>query len=443
MPSRDRKIRPTRPTRPWKHLSWPAAVLLAGACGLGEGRLQKTSEDATASSSAPVTSSATPSGVQTVEVTATGRGGTREEAIRDAVVRAVEQVHGRAISVATVRSDLGSVRRESEGRMEVTQDGKRATQTAEGSEEVTATLGGTQLVESTGGLVTAIRITGEKQTASGAEVTITASVARFSPPGANKLSVVVAWPRASRSTRLEESAAELIRSQLTDALGRTGRLAMLDRSANEAVEEELALAGSSASPSAEALKQGQTRVADVVVQVDVSDLGVRRSARKMRTADKEIVSYSGRAAASFRVTHVATRQVLASGNAEATRSSEASLRDDVDSRAWRDEMIAEVMDDLAGQVVDALVPIRVVDRTGLDVTLNAGRERLPPGTYEVMVMGAAVIDPSTGEELGRKQRLCCMVTVSEGEGQISFGTLDRTPVLASGEMLQVRPRRGP
>jgi len=370
-------------------------------------------------------------GVGTVEVTTSGIGATRDEAIRDAVVRAVEQVHGRAISVSTVSRELGTVTRNKS--VEVAGVG------ASKSESVTATEGGRQLSESTQGLVTSIRIVEEDEGRKGWSVKIAAAVAKFTPPSANKIRVVIGAPKGGNGVDLDATSAATLRDRITATLGATGRLALLNRGENNDIDAELALAGSASAAREEALKQGQTQVADVVVQLTVKQLEVDRQSRTLRMTGREVVNYRGSASASYTIVHVATREVLSSGEAKATRSSEDALRDDVNADAWKQEMIAEIAGHLAAQAADALVPVRVIDRQGRDVTLNAGRSRITDAAYDVIVVGAAIKDPTTGETLGQRERSCCKLTITRGEEKLSFGTLDQVPTLTADEVLQIRP----
>lgn len=327
--------------------SLAASLLLLVACGK---KPASVDADSTATAAAPTS----PAGsVGTVEVTTSGTGATRDEAIRDAVLRAVEQVHGRAISVSNVSRELGTV---------TTRKNVDVAGIGAGKEEsVTATEGGRQLSESTQGLVTAIRVLEEDESRRSWTVKISASVAKFMPPNANKLRVVVGEPRGDDGVQLDADAASLLRERVTAAINATGKVALLDRGASSDVDAELALAGSGAVASTEALKQGQMQVADVVVQLTVQDLSVDRQSRTLRMSQREIVSYRGRAAATYKIVHVATRQVLSTGEATASRSSDEALRDNVSASTWKQEMIEEISKDLAAKAAAALVPAKGAD----------------------------------------------------------------------------------
>lgn len=283
-------------------------------------------------------------GVENVAVNAIGHGRTRDEALRDAVLRAVEQVHGRAIALTVNQQDVGSlaVERTSD------QDGTRSSDAI----SLRATSGGKHLFEATRGLVTELLVLEQKERPDGWEAHIAAKVAKYTPPGASKPTVIVGTPTGRDVTA---DGAELIRGRIATAITESGKLAVLDRSSDADLTAELAFAVSGEAAATEALKRGQATVADFLVQMTVDELRVDRRARRMRTTDREIVQYTGRASASYRLVHVASRRVLASGQVSAERQSEESLRDDVDASAWRGELLGEVARKLSSGIVDAMV----------------------------------------------------------------------------------------
>jgi hypothetical protein len=111
------------------------------------------------------------------------------------------------------------------------------------------------------------------------------------------------------------------------------------------------------------------------------------------------------------------------------------------------EMLTEVASKMGEEIVDKLAPIRVLDVAtatdstgGFPVTVNAGSSRMKSGQkYDVIVIGAPIKDSESGEVLGLRERPCCVLTTTKIDERVAFGTLDKKPVLATGEVLQVRP----
>lgn len=314
------------------------SAVLVGVVACGK---EDEKADVAATSAAPASAAG---GVEQVEVTASGSGPSRDEAIRDAVLRAVEEVHGRAVSMSNVSQELGSV----EKSKDVSVMGVGASK----SETERTTVGGRRLEESTRGLVTSIRILEEDEGRKGWTVKLVAKVAKFTAPGAGKPTVIVGQPKGDG---LGEESSALIRGRISEALTSSGKVAVLDRSNDSELEAELEFAGSNAVTSTEALKQGQAQVADFLVQIVVDEFGVDRNVRTLRMTGREIVQYSGRASATYRLVHVATRQVVASGKASASKASGEALQDNVDVDAWRAEMLDEIAGKLATDVSKALV----------------------------------------------------------------------------------------
>ncbi|MCA2988551.1 MAG: hypothetical protein INH02_14120 [Gemmatimonas sp.] len=282
-------------------------------------------------------------GVENVEVKATGNGRTREEAIRDATLRAVEQVHGRAISLMTVSQEVASI----DMSRSVESNGARSA--AQQSARITA--GGRRLMESTAGLVTSIVVEQDVENRGAWEVRITATIAKYVPPTVAKPTVVVGTPRGVDATGPEAGA---LRDRIASAILTSGEFAVLDRSSNADLVAELDFASSDNVAATEALKRSQARIADFVVQLSVSALTVNRQARRMRTTSREIVQYSGGAEVDYKVVHVASRQVLAAGTGTARRQSEEALQDDVDAEQWKREMLEEISDKLSTEITAAL-----------------------------------------------------------------------------------------
>jgi hypothetical protein len=414
------------------------SVLLLAVFGLSCGKSSsKTGDDSKQATVAP-TAKRAGDGVEVVEITATGIGKSREDAVRDGLIRAIEQVHGRALSISNVSADIGTI--EKTKKVEVLGLG------ASKSEAATVTVGGRQLVESTSGLATSLRIIDESESHGSWTVKVTAGIARYSPPN-SKTGIVVAPPKGADGVVVPVDAATQVQEQIGQAIASTPRFALLDRSSNPAVAAELDALASGGAPASQAVMQGQRQVAAFVVQVTVSALRVTRNARMMRTTKREIVQYDGEVAASYRVVHVVSGQVFASGQARATRTSDESLKDDLNAETWKREMLTEVASKMGEEIVDKLAPIRVLDVAtatdstgGFPVTVNAGSSRMKSGQkYDVIVIGAPIKDSESGEVLGLRERPCCVLTTTKIDERVAFGTLDKKPVLATGEVLQVRP----
>jgi hypothetical protein len=284
--------------------------------------------------------------VESVEVTATGTGDSKDDAIRDAAIRAIEQVQGRAIAISTVSKEIASVAIKSAS--------SSGNSTTTSSVSASATAGGRQLSDATRGVITALKVEQESQQAGHWSVTVRASVAKYSPLGGDKPRVVVAPPHVE-GDQATPAMRNDVREGITEALMATGHVAVLARSDSE-LDAELAFAASAAARPTEQQKLSQADVADFIVTTAITDLRVDRHARRMRTADREIVSYDGHAEMSFRIVHLASRQIVASGTFEASKRSDDSLTDTVDPTAWKVAMLREVQIKVAQQVVQAFVP---------------------------------------------------------------------------------------
>ena len=408
----------------WRYLVLCGALVVA-SCGT-----KSSDKQAVDAKVASAVATAGPIGtVESVEVTTTGSGISREDAIRDAAIRAIEEVHGRAIAISTVSKELGSVA--------IVSSSSTGSSRSSANASATVTAGGRRLSDASAGIITALKIEHEAQLSGTWTVTVRASVAKYSPPGGNRTRLVVAPIKAESGTA---TLAQLntIRNGIADALTATGRVAVLDRSSSE-IDAELDFTASGNARATEGLKRSQADVADFVVVTQLDDFRVERHARSMRTTNREIVSYAGHAAISFKVIHLASRQILASGSFETSKSSEESLREQVDTITWKSDMLRDLQAKVSERVVSLLIPIVVVSQNGAEVTLNAGTPRVrESAVYSVVILGDALMDPQSKQSIGRQERQCCKLSVTSVSDHSSTGHLSEVPVLKVGESLEIR-----
>lgn len=282
----------------------------------------------------------------TVTVTASGVGATRQEAIRDGAIRAIEQVHGRLLSVSSVRQELGSTAVD----LIATRNG------SESRASVTAKVvsGGERIEEATSGLISHLTVTKDEEEHGRWRVSIQAEVARYVPSKRKPLSVVVA---VTKSSTISRDLADELRIHVTDALATSGLVSVLDRTGSEVVISELNFANSDAAAPLERLKRAQAPIADVAVDLEVRRLDVYETTQPMRTANHEVVLSEGVGELAFRLIVVATRELIGSGVVSATRTRAPTLDVRVDGAAWRRSMLDEMQRQVEAKIADFFAPI--------------------------------------------------------------------------------------
>jgi hypothetical protein len=403
-----------------------------------------------------------PGGIEVVEVEVSGFGATRSEAIQDATLRAVEEVHGRAVAMVISSAQLGSIQFE---------DGRSRS----------AQIGGEALFGATSGYVTSLRILEEgevraesptpetrRQRASAVvlplillaavqaggeepaeapknisepassgprewKVRVQAGVARYTPRNSPPLAIVVSVESGDAGGQWSQ----LLEQEVSGVLIQTGRASLVDREGSLALTRELNLALSDRSQAVDALRFGQNRVADLAILLKVDELQTRVSSQAMRTTNRAVQTARGSGRISYRVVDVASLELLGRGSVSSTRESEPSL-DRPNTSGWEADMASELARQISQRVSDLLFPIRIIDIDGLDVTLNAGEGRVEYGAHQVFILGGDLVDPDTRQILGRRERSCCTVQIDRITERLAFGRLDRDPQLTPGEVLEVR-----
>lgn len=360
--------------------------------------------------------------VETVKTTAQGFGASAGEAVAEAMKLAILQVNGASIQSSRVSARYG---------LDVTLDQDSASLRAESFAEV--------VKQRSGGVIQDFRVTELQEPSKAAggryRATIEAGIAKFSPSAEmQKIKVVIgAIQFDSASLAMGDHSissaevAETLRQRIGSALVQTGRFAVLDREASPEIARELDLIASGQAPASEQARLSQAASADIIWSGRASAFAYNRHARQLKTSDRELVSYSGGWALSEKLVGVATRQVMVSdwlkGSAPSTEPT--TLGRGVDEK----QVLQDMSDDLVNQVVASILlrtfPVTVVSRDGAEVVLSQGGQALKDGgLYAMVVMGAEMKDPQTGQSLGRTEAPCCEVRIERVTPNLSYGRLE-------------------
>lgn len=418
-----------------------AAMFMSAALVIGCGKSEQKDAQAEASAAAPAQGAPVApvpdvGKLTTVPVKADGTGRSPGEAVNEAIKLAILQANGASVDMSSEQFkfaldvatpfDSGSIRAASFAEI-VAQKSKGAV---------------------TGFSVSSL--TGPD--ANGLyKASIEASVAKFvAPADSKKLKVVVA-PIKIDMTQIElgdttipaDKVAQDIRQQVIDALSQTGRFSVLDRDTSD-VQGELDLISSGQAPAAEIAKLSQAMSADVVWVGHINSLSYHKTARKLETSDRELVSYGGGWSVSQRIVNVATRQLL---EADTLEGQAASIRPTtLGARFDSSQTLREMETDIVGNIVSATLmrtfPVTVISRDGNNVVLSQGGQSVKEtARYQLVSMGAEMKDPQTGESLGRVETPCCEVVIDRVTPKMSYGHLENVTRTLDGTVagtLQVR-----
>jgi len=228
---------------------------------------------------------------------------------------------------------------------------------------------------------------------------------------------------------------ESIDSNLTAAIQETRKFEVLSRSDTDALlkEQDFTNSGNVNAADKNAAKSGLIKSAKYILVVSVDDfqdyieknrfamLGKNVEGRKIRfgVVAKVMDSTTG---AILETVNIISAKNMAVDNDSSTKISGGSKTD---------SLIAQLARDMCGQiarrVVDVIFPARIVAITGKMATFNRG-----DGTgvnvgdeYEVYAAGKEMIDPDTGESLGKEE-------IRVGKLRV----MSITPKFSNGEILE-------
>ncbi|MFD1006987.1 MULTISPECIES: hypothetical protein [Oceanisphaera] len=222
-------------------------------------------------------------------------------------------------------------------------------------------------------------------------------------------------------------------SELQDLYTQSRRFAVLDRSQNEAYQQEKKLWESDNTALSEKARMGQVLGLDYILVGKVEQAGTRRWSENIALTG-EIKHY---ASSSLRVRYqlieVPTRQVkwsdsvsLNAGNGNLNR------------------LINQAVKSIFQQTMDNIYPLRLISVQGKRVIINQGGKTLKTGSYfTVFSLGEKLVDPYTGEVLGQDESAIGKVRITEVKPKISYAEL----IQGDGDLLQkgqiVRPASPP
>lgn len=395
----------------------PVLLLSLGGCdkipGFGGKPPQPESQAASMARANP-----TAGAVETVTVTAQGRGPTAVAAADQAIRMAIDQVNGKAVEASSMQMNSG-------------------TALAVGGQaiDVSSSSFADMVASQTSGVVTGFKVLEQKTDRKGmVDITIEASVTKFvRPESAKRLRIAVAPLRtAAKSYPVDLSSvdsgeiAQRIRQDLIAALTKTNRVALLDRDFSAEVDAEIERIGSGKVAREESARIGQQLATDYVLVGRIENFGYQRHEQPLRMSGKVLVSHSGGASLSLRLINVAT------GQTEMTESVSLSLPRTEPTTLGTSINTARIIGTLAGslseqatqKLVFHLFPITVVSLDGQDVVLSQGGDALfERQFYEVIARGQEIIDPQTGLSLGRVEKPCCVIEVTRVTPQLSYGRI--------------------
>lgn len=267
------------------------------------------------------------------------------------------------------------------------------------------------------------------------KVRVRVDVAQYrAPDEQGRPKIVVALPKASAASYPvgdgQASSAEVaraVRGRLSDILTQTKRFIVLDREFGSEMQAEIDHINSGNVRVQDSARLGQQLATDLILIPTIERFEYVRSVRKLRMAERELVSYSGGGRITLRLLNAATGEVVMSNSFDHQLASAdpSTLPRVIDGAG----MVAQMMDSLAGQIGGAVVteifPVTVVALEGDQVVLSQGGESLQAGQrWQAVYLGDELKDPQTGRSLGRNEIPVGTIRVDRVSTQTSYGTLE-------------------
>jgi curli biogenesis system outer membrane secretion channel CsgG len=340
-----------------------------------------------------------------------GRGRNRDEAVKNALYRAVEQVRGVRVDSSNYefgfRSSGVGVGDDGPGRRRIEFD------------SVNVATDGTVYTTEIGGLVRSYNVLDEKQIDQNTyEVTLQVSVYDYGARGQTGRVKVALMPAKTQQDNYGflnqiisgDTLSSLFSQRLVAGLTQTNKFAVLDRESIVDFTREKEMLFSFDAPLGEQAKLAETLGADYLLAGTITQAEIERIDRYLRAANYTTRKFKARFNFDYRLVDSSTKQVILASNAQKYLEDEQvrKLADEQNPAEWdsaqvRDAFISLVANDVIAAIIDRVYPIRVaaIQEDG-QVILNQGGQRMKNGMLlDVFTMGTEVIDNDTGESLGR------------------------------------------
>ncbi len=340
-----------------------------------------------------------------------GQGRNRDEAIKNALYRAVEQVRGVKVDSGTYEFAF----RGAEAGIGAEQPGQRKIE----FDSVDVATKGTVYTTEIGGLVKTYNVLEEKQIDKDSyQVKLQVAVYDYGERGQTKRVKIALMPiktlqkefRFLNLTISDDTLSTLFSQRLAIGLTQTNKFAVLDRENLTDFAKEKKMLLSFDAPLGEQAKLAETLGADYLLVGTISQAQIERIAKYLKAADYTTNEFKARLNFNFRFVDSSTKQiVLASAVQKYLENEEVrNLADELDPAEWdphqvRDAFISLVVNDVIEAIIDRVYPIKIaaVQEDG-QIILNQGGEKMTKGMLlDVFIEGKAIFDEDTKESIGK------------------------------------------
>jgi hypothetical protein len=355
-------------------------------------------------------------GVESIEVNVQGEGNSYQQALNNALLEAVGQIHGKSIDSQKMTLSI-----------------EASSATNESEEYYSSDAYLSVVKEKTKGQVSSYKVLDADDSSGRWILDVVAQVAKFKKSkSADRKRIVIAQSKVGQNTFSvlgqninAQKVAEKMDQSMSDGLVQTRKFAILDRQNNAAVDSELTLAASDRVSTEEAARIGQSLVSDFVLVGTLDRVQYSTTTKKMLTSDRTYTTGSGDAAFSYSFIEVATSQIFFSDTVKASIShNEISRAERNKPDLVSDALIEALSNKLVKVLVDQIYPLAIISRRNGEVILSEGGKRLSVGdSYKVYKRGDKIYDPYTKEFSGYEEFYCCTVQVNRVGPKQSYAAI--------------------
>ena len=214
---------------------------------------------------------------------------------------------------------------------------------------------------------------------------------------------------------------ERFRARIEELLTQGRRFAVLDRRSPEIYEQEKSLLESADVDPGEGARLGKVLGADYMLYGTVDRIEVAEERKTIALTGETSVDVQATVRVRFSVLAVATRQVKWSSSLELQRELTDEIRTEQAAEGLLDELALHIVDELTENIFPPVVT--QVTGWGSFVVNRGGNTVRENDLFEVFALGDLLVDPDTGESLGRLEATAGIARISSVKPKFSLAEM--------------------
>ena len=357
--------------------------------------------------------------IQTTYLVTEGSGSSRASAVRDALIEAVKQTQGVAISAK--RAYAKSIK---EAGISIDGDSSHGVSITEHSVK--------KIKEATRGFIRNYRIVDSYKQSGEWIVKVQIKMLKYKTPGFNpqkrrKLSVIPFEYKNSYVVLGDYTNGKVVSKRFTQALvskiTQSRKFTVLDRENSKYYVQEKNFILSQNSSKLELLKLGKRLGSDYLVVGQILDYKVDKVTEHNNIGIPETSSLVCEATVSYRILAMATQQIKWSETVSTTFSLDGSVSD-----KSAEAIVALSMDKIAGEILNHILsniyPPMILAVTSGSIIVNQGGNSIHQGDiFKTYKKGERLVDPYTHEFLGYEELETGTIKITAVRPKISYAKL--------------------